>query len=113
MTVYVLELVRNVANDEFSMETIGLYSSEEKAIEAITSLPDETDDYVYNIEEFELDANPRDFLGDLSADLKELMDLGVVDQLVGEDGEFYYTITEAGKEIAKNLDIEDEEEKGW
>ena len=113
MTVYVLELVRSIDDGVFSMEAIGLYSSEEKAIEAITSLPDETDDYVYNIEEFELDADPRNFLDGLADDLKQLMDLGVVDQLVGEDGEFYYTVTEAGEEIVNNLEIEDTEEEGW
>ena len=107
MTVYVLELIRSIDDGVFSMEAIGLYSSEKKAIEAITSLPDETDNYVYNIEEFELDANPRNFLDGLADDLKQLMDLGVVDQLVGEDGEFYYTVTEAGEEIVKNLEIED------
>ena len=113
MTVYVLELVRSIDDGVFSMEAIGLYSSEKKAIEAITSLPDETDNYVYNIEEFELDANPRNFLDGLADDLKQLMDLGVVDQLVGEDGEFYYTITEAGEWIVNNLEIEDREEEGW
>lgn len=113
MTVYVLELIRSIDDGVFSMEAIGLYSSKLKATEAIASLPDETDDYVYNIEEFEIDANPRNFLDGLADDLKQLMDLGVVDQLVGEDGEFYYTITESGKEIANNLEIEDTEEEGW
>lgn len=117
MTVYVLELIRSVDDGVFSMEAIGLYSSEKKAIEAITSLPDETDDYVYNIEEFELDANPRNFLDGLADDLKQLMDLGFVDQLVGEDGEFYYTVTDSAKQMVDNLDFlkkqkkEEEEEK--
>jgi hypothetical protein len=29
------------------------------------------------------------------------MDAGVIDQLVGEDGKFYYVLTEFGKEITK------------
>jgi len=45
-----------------------------------------------------------------------MMDMGVVDQLIGEDGQFYYELTDAGKEMGKNLTEEDEEEdddKGW
>jgi len=35
--------------------------------------------------------------------LKSLMDKGHIDQLIGEDGEFYYKLTDKGKEIAKKL----------
>ena len=42
-----------------------------------------------------------DVFEDHAKDVKELMDAGVIDQLVGEDGKFYYVLTEFGKEITK------------
>ncbi len=36
----------------------------------------------------------------LSDQLTKLMDEGLVDQLVGEDGHFYYRLTDSGKKIA-------------
>ena len=120
MTVYVLQMIQ--ANDRdkddgpyFTIETVGVYSSEEFALEAIKELPIETDKCVYDIQDFELDASARDFMDQIQSDLKNMMDMGVVDQLIGEDGQFYYELTDAGKEMGKNLTEEDEEdeEEGW
>jgi len=122
MTVYILQMVKadRVKYDGpfFTLETIGVYSSEEFALEAINELPLETDDCVYDIQDFELDASARDFMNEIQSDLMNMMDMGVVDQLVGEDGQFYYELTDAGKEMGENLIKEDEEdeedkEKGW
>ena len=33
------------------------------------------------------------------------MDEGIIDQLVGEDGRFYYVLTPLGNEITKKIDI--------
>ena len=38
---------------------------------------------------------------DSEKNVKKLMDFGVIDQLVGEDGNFYYILTELGKEIVR------------
>jgi|DEB0MinimDraft_6_1074348.scaffolds.fasta_scaffold188452_1 hypothetical protein len=114
MEVFVLEMIYQ-NGDSFSIEAIGVYSSEGAALEAIGTLPDETDDYVYNIETFNLDEDPRNFISeaDVMNEVKSLMDMGIVDQLIGEDGEFYYTLTEAGKEIGDNLQDEDDEDESW
>ena len=120
MIIYVLETVRS--NEKtgidgiFSIESIGVYSSEAKALEAIKELPPEGDDFVYNIQDFELDSSANNFMDEVELELKAMMDLGVVDQLVGEDGKFYYELTDAGEEIADNLSEKQEDEdedKGW
>lgn len=35
----------------------------------------------------------------------KLMKTGIVDQLVGEDGNFYYTLTEKGKDKIKDMNL--------
>lgn len=121
MTVYILQMIKATNLDKngpfFTVEAVGVYSSEETALEAIKELPLETDNCVYDIQDFELDASAKDFMEELETDLKNMMDMGVVDQLVGEDGQFYYELTDAGKEMGKNLteddEDEDEDDKGW
>ena len=120
MTVYVLQMIKANNRDKdgpyFTVEAVGVYSSEEFALEAIKELPLETNDCVYDIQDFEVDASAKDFMDGIQSDLKNMMDMGVVDQLIGEDGQFYYELTDAGKEMGKNLtDDEDEEdeEEGW
>ncbi|SVC38266.1 uncharacterized protein METZ01_LOCUS291120 [marine metagenome] len=77
-------------------------------MKAIEKLPPESDDMVYNVDKFILDDPAINISGDPSPkDLKQLMDIGIIDQLVGEDGRFYYELTDLGHEIAKNLTIQD------
>ena len=85
----------------FSIETLGIYSSQEKAIEAIRTLPMETAHVMYNVGEFTLDDHPHNEYEDLCTEIKDLMNKGIIDQLVGEDGLFYYQLTDKGKQIAK------------
>jgi len=42
--------------------------------------------------------------------IAELVKMGIVNQFTGEDGEFYFTITEIGKKVILDLgwEIEDE-----
>tara|TARA_A100001515_G_scaffold144238_1_gene147724 strand:+ start:277 stop:621 length:345 start_codon:yes stop_codon:yes gene_type:complete len=100
MKVYVLEVIIS-SPDGLSIETIGVYSTKKNALRELGRLPPETLDLVYNIETFEIDAEPIDIFKDVYDDVKDLMDKGLIDQLVGEDGRFYYVLTEAGKDIAK------------
>ena len=44
----------------------------------------------------------REAVDILDNETKSLMDKGYIDQLVGEDGEFYYTITKKRKKVRKN-----------
>ena len=98
--LYVLEVVIN-SGSRLSLETIGVYSSENEAMKAIQKLPPETDQMIYNVQSFIVNASPLDVFEDHAKDTKELMDAGIIDQLVGEDGNFYYILTEFGKEITK------------
>lgn len=103
MKVFALEVIMGSPTN-LSIETIGIYSNENHALRAMKNLPAETDCIVYNIEEFEVDAEPRDIFNDTYQDIKRLMDEGVIDQLVGEDGKFYYVLTEMGRDIAKAIE---------
>ena len=98
--VYTLEVIMS-SGSGFSSETIGVYSSENEAIKATQNLPPETDQMVYNVQSFVINASALGVFEDHSREVKELMDFGVIDQLVGEDGNFYYVLTEFGKEITK------------
>ena len=87
--IYVLEVIMG-SPDSLCIETIGVYSTKKNALRALSKLPAETIEVVYNIE-------------DSYDEVKSLMDKGVIDQLVGEDGRFYYVLTDMGKEIAKEM----------
>ncbi len=102
MKIYVLEAVIG-SGFSFSIETIGVYSKRENAVKAMTDLPPENKNLVYNIEIFNLNDPPVNIFKDMSEDIKSLMDSGVIDQLVGEDGRFYYELTDFGREVAKNM----------
>ena len=98
--VYILEIVTSFGS-HFFLETVGVYSDEDEAIKAIQKLPAETKQVKYNIQSFILNAPAFDIDDDTEKNVKKLMDFGVIDQLVGEDGNFYYILTELGKEIVR------------
>tara|TARA_Y100000310_G_scaffold159505_1_gene159066 strand:+ start:230 stop:580 length:351 start_codon:yes stop_codon:yes gene_type:complete len=103
--IYALEVIIGPVGN-MSIETIGMYTTKLRAIQAMEKLPAPTDELVYNIEQFKVDDEPRDIFQDSHQDVKRLMDEGIIDQLVGEDGRFYYVLTQLGNEIAKKIDIE-------
>jgi DNA-binding PadR family transcriptional regulator len=117
MKIYVLEEVCRIGGS-FSIETIGVYSSQELIEKAISTLPEETKDYVYNIEIFHLNDPPKGFIiteEEIMEEIKKMMDMGLVDQLVGEDGNFYYSLTEAGKQMGETIideHVKDEDQDG-
>tara|TARA_R110000765_G_scaffold333227_1_gene423803 strand:+ start:53 stop:400 length:348 start_codon:yes stop_codon:yes gene_type:complete len=100
--IYVLEVIMG-SPDSLCIETIGVYSTKKNALRALSKLPAETIEVVYNVEAFEVDEEPRDIFEDSYDEVKSLMDKGVIDQLVGEDGRFYYVLTDMGKEMAKAM----------
>lgn len=99
----------------FAIEPLGIYSSINTALDYVNKLESLTlgksDKISYDIFEFIVDQKPMvlDWLEKEKEISKEvvdnaiidLMNKGMVDQLVGEDGHFYYTLTENGKKIAK------------
>lgn len=105
MKIYALEVIMGPI-ENMIVETIGIYTTKTRAIQAMQNLPAPKDDWVYNIEEFKVDDYPKDIFRDHDKDVQRLMKEGVIDQLVGEDGRFYYVLTDLGNEIAKKIDIE-------
>lgn len=104
----------------FSVEPLGVYSDVELALDYINKLEKLTTDdnsmfkeTVYDIMEFDMDGEPlmlswlkkeKQMLEDTIQDaVLKLMQDGLVDQLIGEDGNFYYTLTDVGKAKMKNM----------
>lgn len=102
----------------FSVEPVSACSTLEKALEYVNELEKNTrndpkmfSETAYDIFEFELDEEPL-LLGLLKKEAElleegiqlavlDLMKKGYVDQLVGEDGHFYYTLTDIGRDEIK------------
>ena len=119
MNVYVV--VSIIADEEdFSVEPVGVYSDPNDAIEWVEELEKVTMneassrvETMYDVLEFELDKQPfilewmkkkkQVMLDKIEKTMIELMKEGHVDQLIGEDGHFYYTLTESGKKIFKSI----------
>ena len=99
-----------------SLEPIAVCKDLETALEYIIQLEELTSsstDAVFDVFEFELDAKPlmlevlekqqKDIEKAISQSIMDLMKEGMVDQLIGEDGNFYYTLTDLGKKAGENL----------
>ena len=107
----------------YGLEPIGIYSDIKTALDYVEELERRTldKDCIYDIFEFGLDKKPLllSFLEKqekvksetLSEILIGLMKKGLVDQLVGEDGNFYYVLTELGEESATSKLIPDQIKK--
>tara|TARA_Y100001938_G_C7883089_1_gene326006 strand:- start:50 stop:448 length:399 start_codon:yes stop_codon:yes gene_type:complete len=120
MTVYAIVSItaEGTMFPTYSIEPLGIYSTFEDAQDTVEELEKvtvktEKKEIAYDIFEFEVDKEPvlLEFLRaqkkiieeSLEETIKELMDTGYVDQLVGEDGHFYYTLTKSGKEKMKSI----------
>ena len=102
----------------YSVEPLGIYSTLEEALDYVDQLEESTPkspsiETAYDVFEFELGKEPT-ILKYLKAQQKiveesiqesimGLMKKGYVDQLVGEDGHFYYTLTDFGKDQIKSI----------
>jgi len=122
-SVYVVVMIASeIGTESISIDPVGAYSSMEIAFEYVEklekSLPKMQGECIFDIFEFELDEKPflLEFFktkakiqmkaeNDITKALLDLMKKGVVDQLIGEDGRFYYVLTEKGKETAKKTKI--------
>ena len=109
--------------DSYSVEPLGVYTDLELALNYADELENEVRPpsgmkgkkpvAVFDILEFDIDEEPL-LLKHLKQDSKNLesgvqkmivslMKKGYVDQLIGEDGHFYYVLTKSGKDIVRNL----------
>jgi hypothetical protein len=114
-TVYVLELISNNDNN-ISVESIGVYSTNElaneKRMEIIKRFPElftgeKKSLYDLVIYSFVLDSEPELYNEKLKEEtvniiIQDLIDDELIDSFIGEDGEFYFGLTEKGlKHIEK------------
>lgn len=102
----------------YSVEPLGIYPTLEEALDYVEQLEQSTPkepsiETAYDVFEFELGKEPT-ILKYLKAQQKiveesiqesimGLMKKGYVDQLIGEDGHFYYTLTDFGKDQMKSI----------
>ena len=111
--LYILIMV--VAKDEFfSIEPVGVYSSLKMANKNMKECQKyispahekttafEVIDMIMNEQASFIDWY-KEAVDMLDNETKSLMDKGYIDQLIGEDGEFYYNITEKGEKLEKYI----------
>ena len=120
MKVYVIIQVQadgNPASPSFSVDPVGVCSKLEIALEYVNELenltPSSDVEIVYDVLEYNVDQEPlmlewlkkeKKILNEtVEKTIIELMKKGFVDQLIGEDGHFYYTLTDLGKETTKSI----------
>jgi hypothetical protein len=108
--------------DNISIDCVAVYSNKKKAMEVAKEMEDNhskvgfSSEAVYDVFEFTLDAEPLllDFQrkklkqieetnDKVDEALTELMKTGHVDQLIGEDGHFYYELTSEGRAVAHKI----------
>lgn len=120
--IYVIIMIEKFI-DSYSVEPLGVYTDLELALNYADELENEVKPpsgmkgkkpvAVFDILEFDIDEEPL-LLKHLKQDSKNLesgvqkmivslMKKGYVDQLIGEDGHFYYVLTKSGKDIVRNL----------
>ena len=109
--IYILIMV--VAKDEFfSIEPVGVYSSLKMASKNMKECQKYISPAHEKVTAFEVidmvmneDASflqwYKEAVDILDNETKSLIDKGYIDQLIGEDGEFYYNITKKGEKLEK------------
>jgi hypothetical protein len=111
MKVYVIILFDYKSKDRFSIEPVGIYSSLKVAKNWMKKLENKSGK-IFDLFEYNIDEKPciLDYIEEqedkLSGIITRLLKLGLIDQLIGEDGNFYYKITELGKQTT-NLDLQE------
>jgi DNA-binding HxlR family transcriptional regulator len=117
--LYVIVMVQaNVNIKEFSLEPLGIYRDLDLALNYVNKLEkaipkSEVSESIFDVLEFTIDEEPimLEFFTkqklimqeSLEEALIKLMKNGVIDQLVGEDGHFYYRLTKLGKDRVKKI----------
>ena len=94
---------------QFDYDVIGAFTSIRRAREAFRELPPETENLIYDV--LSIPVNKVITESESSAELfsdgtnsivvEGLVKQGLVEPLIGEDGEFYFILTEEGKKVAE------------
>ncbi len=116
--IYILVVIELTAMDTLSVEPMGVYTDLHEATKYSDKcqklLPNlESAQTMFDVLEFSLNAKPpmltflektKNRIEDkLSKTLIKLMKSGLIDQLVGEDGHFYYVLTKRGEKLKDSL----------
>jgi|TARA_B110000263_G_scaffold244704_1_gene253128 hypothetical protein len=99
-TIWVL--IESIDSEDLSYP-VGYYTDEGVAEGHRDDMQEKQPNCVYKIQEVELDAPPKV----LDDEMKSMMDMGYVDQLIDENGDFIWEMTDKGREMM------DEERKDW
>jgi len=96
-----------LTEDTLASEPMGIYSSLKKAMEQVALCeskiepePEPSGSLVFfDVMDFELNKRAEFLDWHITTEelVKELLEKDMIDQLIGEDGEFYYILTEKGK----------------
>ena len=92
---------------QFDYDVVGAFTSVRRAREAFRELPPETENIIYDVlsipvnQVINKDVGNAEIFSDGTASLivENLVKEGLVDPLIGEDGEFYFILTEEGRRI--------------
>lgn len=111
MKMYIIVVIA-VDDKTMSIEPLGVFSSMKKALKHIKKLEELTiqndeEEIMYDVVEYNLDEEPP-FINwlkeqkekndkEIEKAVVDLMKKGMIDQLIGEDGNFYYTLTDLGE----------------
>jgi 3-oxoacyl-[acyl-carrier-protein] synthase III len=95
---------------EFDYDVVGAFTSLNKAMLALEKLPPETENKIYDVMSIPTNkilSSASEQVVELFSDgtagvvVENLVKEGFVEPLVGEDGQFYFTLTEEGKKLAE------------
>jgi len=106
-----------VVMNDHGVEPVGVYACFAEADEYRQELEmtdmGGMDGAIYDVLEFEMDSEPpllsilkkrrQRMVESLENCIADLLKRDLIDQLIGEDGEFYYVITDLGKESASQI----------
>jgi len=105
------EEYRNKCDDDLSAEEQNYILYDVRAI-VLNRMPDVLNPRLYEAEQLTLKQLSSGLDVDIEPDvfeeaIIEMINKGYVDQLIGEDGEFYYELTEKGREAGKEIFLQD------
>lgn len=121
-TMYCLVMVVQLTEFEFSVDCVAVFDNLQYALDIAKEMQDNHEaigfeqETVYDVLPYELNEEPmllkfqrarlkqiQETNDKVDEVLSKLMVQGYVDQLIGEDGRFYYELTSEGKSEAKKI----------
>jgi len=115
MIMYVLVRIEDIEGT-FTVDPCGVYSEPDDAFDWMTELEllnKDPENVIFDALEFDLDEEPavlgwmkgekQALIDNIDKTLRSLCERGMIEQLVGEDGRFYYELTHKGETTMKGI----------